>query len=223
MGVTELNLDLTAGLCAVYITELVSTFRYQRWFEFAAPEPVEERLASGFAVAEESSVSNLLPTTKARTEPLFRLSLQKPLDEGPRRAVHHSHRETQRCLQHLCVDSGHVVQPISEGIPSTYELVHNDPERPDVHLCAVATALENLWCDVVRCTNGRERPPTFQPLGCAKVNKLWVALLVEHDILRLQVTVHDATGMESLQRYREATSIEARLISKQGPAELPKG
>lgn len=75
---------------------------------------------------------------------------------------------------------------------TAHEDVKEDAQGPDVAL-VVVVALQHFWRHVVWSTsNALELLVSLGPLGQTEVNQLYFALLGEHDVLGLDISVHDA-------------------------------
>mmetsp|Transcript_4405 Transcript_4405/g.16062 ORF Transcript_4405/g.16062 Transcript_4405/m.16062 type:complete len:287 (-) Transcript_4405:489-1349(-) len=110
----------------------------------------------------------------------------------------------QRLISFLCV-------LLVKGRQPHQHLVDEDPQRPPVCLLPVPLVQQDLWCHVVGRPDHAECTivPAVLILAVSEVSEADVALVVEQDVLRLQVSVDDAHLMKILQRQDYLSSIEA--------------
>lgn len=105
-------------------------------------------------------------------------------------------RELNLALEDLLVDSHRVV--IVERIDASQHLVRENAQRPPVDWLTVALVEEHLGRQVLRrpaqCVSAR-----LTVLGETEICELQVALLVNQDVFRLQISVDDVQRVQILE------------------------
>ncbi len=123
------------------------------------------------------------------------------------------------------VDFVGVFAVLAEGQVAAHELVEHDAcsstgtDGPEVDLQAVAFAFEDLGRHVVRRAEHREGFVDavfgFEDFGRVHVDEIGVAVVVDHDVLGLDVSVDDVEFVEVLDGEEHAADVELRLFVAQ--------
>mmetsp|Transcript_89316 Transcript_89316/g.251419 ORF Transcript_89316/g.251419 Transcript_89316/m.251419 type:complete len:253 (-) Transcript_89316:2014-2772(-) len=151
----------------------------------------------------------LLGSERRGADAQFRGALQETVHDGYRCLVTDVIREPQWCLQDFAEEVQLVFGVPAEGQWPYDELVHHDTEGPPIHCARVALAKDGFGSEVLWCSDERVGPQS--DLATAEVHELRIALEVEQNVLRLEVTVQDRTCVEVLQRECDRTAEKLRL------------
>ena len=107
---------------------------------------------------------------------------------------------------------------VVEGVNASDHLEREDAERPPIDGLAVALVEEDLGGEILRRATQRVCA-RLAVLGEAEIGQSEVALLVNKDILRLQITVDDVQRMQVLEHECDLSCIEPKVdIEKLGHA-----
>ena len=117
--------------------------------------------------------------------------------------------ELNLALEDFLVDGHGVV--VVERVDARQHLIGEDAERPPVHGLAVALVQEHFGGEVLRRATQRISA-RLAVLGETKVCELQVALLVDENILRLQISVNDVQRVEVLEHQRDLRGIEPNRV-----------
>ena len=109
-------------------------------------------------------------------------------------------------------------------MPQRRDLVRDAPEAPDVGFEIVRLILAHLRAEVVGRARdgGREVVRALQDAADAEIAELHDAAAAEEDVLGLQVAVHDAEGVDVVQRERDLRDPVEDLALGEGPRELAR-
>eukprot|EP00968_Pinguiococcus_pyrenoidosus_P020591 scaffold2469_cov239-Pinguiococcus_pyrenoidosus.AAC.2 len=120
----------------------------------------------------------------------------------------------RREAPHNALHDAHLVVALAVGKRAVARdhLVKQNTERPPIHGLAVAIAKDDLWRDVLGSATQRESEVLRHPLREAHIHQLRVAEAVDHDVLGLQVPVHDVVIVEVGNRQQDAEPVEARVV-----------
>ena len=114
-------------------------------------------------------------------------------------------RELDLALENLLVDGHGVI--VIEGVNASEHLVGEDSERPPVDRLAMAFIKEHLGGQVLRRAAQSVRA-RLAILGEPEVGQLQVALLVDQNVLRLQVTVDNVERVQVLEHQSDLCRVE---------------
>jgi len=120
--------------------------------------------------------------------------------------------ELNLTLEDLLVNGHRVI--IVERVNTGQHLVGEDAERPPVHGLAVALIKEHFGCQVLRSAAERISA-RLAVLGKSEVCQFEVALLVDQDVLRLQISVNDIQGMQVLEHQRHLRGVKHGMLLSQ--------
>lgn len=118
-------------------------------------------------------------------------------------------RELDLALEDLLVNGHGVV--IVEGVDSGNHFVCEDAKRPPVYWLTVALIEEHFGRQVLG-SPAQGVGPSVAVLSEAEVGQLQVTLLVNQDVFRLQVTIHDVLRVHILKHQANLGRIEPKTV-----------
>lgn len=100
-----------------------------------------------------------------------------------------------------------------EGKIATHEDIQHDSKRPDVNLGIVGSVVNNLGCHVEGGSSDcLELLGLCLLLRQTKIDQLDFVFLVEHDVLRFDVPVHDALGVDVSAGFQQLLHVGSSLL-----------
>lgn len=101
---------------------------------------------------------------------------------------------------------------VGERRMSSMHLIDQNTKGPPVDGLAMTLVEEDLWCDILRCAaNG---VGAFGDDFCeAVVDQFEVAIVSDHNVLRLQVAINDVFAVQVLEDTCDLRAIKPILIS----------
>ena len=113
----------------------------------------------------------------------------------------------------------HWIVSLSEWKRPTKQLSHENAETPDVNWERVTgrDASQNFGCSVPYCAAVSVGPEILvvligKLLGESEIDDLDVACLINHDIVRFEVSVDYASGVEQLHPYQDLSAVECHPV-----------
>mmetsp|Transcript_114747 Transcript_114747/g.244858 ORF Transcript_114747/g.244858 Transcript_114747/m.244858 type:complete len:200 (-) Transcript_114747:2145-2744(-) len=180
--------------------------------KFAAHELVEEQVITptGPEVLVAPDVSIAMNSS---SQALLLLAAEQARHQASADLVLVPAREPQRCLKHRLTDLHGVVAIVREGEVTADKFEEQDTQGPDVDLDAVAASLQHIRSHVVGCTDDGEglTLALSKLLRDSKIHQLQIAVLVQHHIFRLEISVHDSSPSELLENEDQGARVELRL------------
>jgi hypothetical protein len=90
----------------------------------------------------------------------------------------------------------HIVSAVTlEGKVSTHENIQKDSERPSIDF-TVVLSVQNFWCHIIRSTgNSLQLLVSFLSLGKTEINQLEFATSRKHDVLWLNISMHNSLAV----------------------------
>ena len=102
------------------------------------------------------------------------------------------------CVDDLSVDVHRII--ILKWWVASQHFIEQDADGPPVHCFAVTLVEQNLWSNILRRA-ANSVGPLCDYFGKPKVNHLKISITANHDVLRLQISVHNIFALQVL-KYR---------------------
>ena len=102
--------------------------------------------------------------------------------------------------------------PVVEWEHAGKHLVHDDTDSPAIDTLVILFSIELLWGIVVWCSSCCSfRLTLSHGKGKTEIDELEIAVLVEHDVLQLDIAVHDTLLMQLDQSKNNLGHVEFYL------------
>mmetsp|Transcript_35597 Transcript_35597/g.54422 ORF Transcript_35597/g.54422 Transcript_35597/m.54422 type:complete len:261 (+) Transcript_35597:1538-2320(+) len=150
-------------------------------------------------------------------ESLVRVYFQHPHHQTPQLLAVPFRRRRKAALRYTLEELVEVQVLLvrrSERAPEGTQLVSDASHAPDIRFPIVALALENFGAHVEGCTHSRE---SLNGLGAelateSEIPDLEVAVVVDEDVCRLEVAMHDSLAMHVLEGARNLVNVFPDLL-----------
>lgn len=103
------------------------------------------------------------------------------------------------------------------------ELVNQNPKRIEVHSLRVPYLIDNFWCYVFGCpTHSVTFLPIYQLFNKAEVGQFEIPIFSKKNILRLQISVDYALGMQILETKNHLGRVKGNDLDRDLPIVMEK-